>query len=130
TTNDFYPTASSTEVLTAFGNEIGTNVTADLMQFVTGYTTTVDGVTYAPLGGLAWIDVLCTTPFYYQNYNTYVGPFSMINTAGSPNIPAVPVYSWDVTCSTHEMGHNLGSPHTHNCAWNGNNTAIDNCAGT
>jgi hypothetical protein len=28
---------------------------------------------------------------------------------------------------THELGHNLGSPHTHACAWNGNNTAIDGC---
>lgn len=28
---------------------------------------------------------------------------------------------------THEMGHALGSPHTHACAWNGNNTAIDGC---
>src|SRR5690606_21482823 len=31
---------------------------------------------------------------------------------------------------THEMGHNLGSPHTHACAWNGNNTAIDGCGPT
>ena len=28
---------------------------------------------------------------------------------------------------THEMGHSLGSPHTHACAWNGNSTAIDGC---
>src|SRR5690606_2449176 len=28
---------------------------------------------------------------------------------------------------THEMGHGFGSPHTHACAWNGNNTAIDGC---
>jgi uncharacterized protein (TIGR02145 family) len=27
----------------------------------------------------------------------------------------------------HEIGHNLGSPHTHACRWNGNNTSIDNC---
>jgi hypothetical protein len=27
------------------------------------------------------------------------------------------------------MGHLMGSPHTHACFWNGNNTAIDGCAG-
>jgi hypothetical protein len=31
---------------------------------------------------------------------------------------------------THEMGHSLGSPHTHACAWNGNNTPIDWCGPT
>jgi hypothetical protein len=30
---------------------------------------------------------------------------------------------------THELGHNMGSPHTHACFWNGDNTRIDNCAG-
>ena len=29
----------------------------------------------------------------------------------------------------HEMGHLLGSRHTHACVWNGDNTAIDGCAG-
>jgi len=36
-------------------------------------------------------------------------------------------YSWTVMVITHEMGHLLGSPHTHACVWNGNGTAIDNC---
>lgn len=40
----------------------------------------------------------------------------------------VPTYSWTVMVITHEMGHLMGSRHTHNCSWNGNNTAIDNCA--
>jgi len=39
----------------------------------------------------------------------------------------VPTYSWTVEVMTHELGHLLGSPHTHACVWNGNNTAIDNC---
>lgn len=39
----------------------------------------------------------------------------------------VPAYSWTIMAMTHEMGHALGSPHTHACAWNGNNTAIDGC---
>lgn len=37
------------------------------------------------------------------------------------------VYSWDIAVITHELGHNFSSPHTHDCAWNGNNTPIDCC---
>jgi hypothetical protein len=39
----------------------------------------------------------------------------------------VPTYSWSVEVFTHEMGHLMGSRHTHACVWNGNNTAIDGC---
>ncbi|TRW22770.1 T9SS type A sorting domain-containing protein [Flavobacterium zepuense] len=39
----------------------------------------------------------------------------------------VPVFSWTVEVITHELGHLMGSPHTHGCYWNGNGTAIDGC---
>ncbi len=42
----------------------------------------------------------------------------------------VPTYSWSVMVVTHEFGHLWGSRHTHACVWNGNNTAIDGCAGS
>lgn len=42
----------------------------------------------------------------------------------------VPVYSWTVMVIAHELGHLLGSQHTHGCWWNGNNSAIDGCATT
>lgn len=38
-----------------------------------------------------------------------------------------PTYSWTITAITHEMGHTMGSPHTQDCFWNGDNTAIDEC---
>lgn len=41
----------------------------------------------------------------------------------------VPVFSFTVMILAHEMGHLIGSRHTHACVWNGNNTAIDGCAG-
>jgi len=66
-------------------------------------------------GGVAYLDVLCNNSF-----NTGAsGVFSSYSN--------VPTYSWDVNVITHELGHNFGSPHTHACAWNGNNTAIDGC---
>ncbi len=66
-------------------------------------------------GGVAYLQGLCDNTF-----NTGVSNiFRSFNN--------VPTYSWDVEVFTHEIGHNLGSPHTHACAWNGNNTAIDGC---
>ena len=44
-----------------------------------------------------------------------------------PTYNSVPTYSWSVMVFTHEMGHLMGSRHTHACVWNGNNTQIDGC---
>ncbi|MFT5075714.1 MAG: hypothetical protein ACJAX7_000645 [Saprospiraceae bacterium] len=44
-------------------------------------------------------------------------------------VPNVPIYSWNVMVVTHEMGHLMGSRHTHACVWNGDSTAIDGCSG-
>ncbi|MCJ8154039.1 M12 family metallo-peptidase [Chryseobacterium sp. SSA4.19] len=63
---------------------------------------------------VAYINSLCTT-----TRHAYSGASQTYN--------SVPVYSWTIMAMTHEMGHSLGSPHTHACAWNGTNTAIDGC---
>ncbi|WP_313806208.1 M12 family metallo-peptidase [Flavobacterium sp.] len=74
------------------------------------------GIDAGGLGGVSMgIGQLCST-------NNYV--YSDVNLSYS----TVPTYSWTIQVVTHEFGHNLGSRHTHACAWNGNNTAIDNCA--
>lgn len=72
-------------------------------------------VGYAGNGGRAYINTLCN--------KTFATGYSDINSTYN----SVPVYSWTINVITHEIGHNLGSPHTHDCAWNGNNTAIDGC---
>ncbi|MCH9659889.1 MAG: T9SS type A sorting domain-containing protein [Bacteroidetes bacterium] len=45
------------------------------------------------------------------------------------NVQDVPLYSFNVYLISHEMGHLLGSRHTHACVWNGDDTAIDSCSG-
>lgn len=67
-------------------------------------------------GGVANVGTLCTIPYYETAY-------SQINSTYS-NVPA---YSFTVYCIAHEEGHLLGSRHTHDCVWNGNNTVIDAC---
>ena len=75
------------------------------------------GVDPGGLGGIAYVSALCGSNNYsYSDLNQSYVDF--------------PVYSWNIMVITHEFGHNLGSPHTHNCSWNGNNTAIDNCVST
>ncbi|HMN33153.1 MAG TPA: zinc-dependent metalloprotease [Chitinophagaceae bacterium] len=72
-------------------------------------------------GGIAYVDVLCIAPYY--QYQT--GVSASLGTGLTP----LPTYSWNSEVVTHECGHNIASPHTHSCSWNGNNTRIDNCAG-
>ena len=67
------------------------------------------------LRGLAYRDVIC---------NNFLN-VAASGIQGSYN--DIPTFSWDAEVVTHEIGHNLGSPHTHGCYWNGNNTAIDGC---
>jgi hypothetical protein len=65
-------------------------------------------------GGVAYINSLC------QDFNhAFSGLFI--------NYQELPTYSFTVMIISHEMGHSLGSPHTHACFWNGDNTAIDAC---
>jgi len=46
-----------------------------------------------------------------------------------PSFNNYPTYSGNVYLFTHELGHIMGSRHTHACVWNGNDTAIDGCSG-
>lgn len=72
------------------------------------------GIDPGGLGGVAFLNGIC-------NDNRY--SYSDVNLSYS----TVPTYSWTVQVITHELGHQMGSRHTHACAWNGNNTSIDGC---
>jgi hypothetical protein len=101
-----YTGSSTSDLLTQFG-VVRTSFNGDLAHLIG----------YAGGGGIAWLNTLCNSQTRYR----------MAYSAISSSYQNVPTYSWSVEVVTHEQGHNLGSRHTHACAWNGNNTAIDGC---
>lgn len=67
-------------------------------------------------GGLGYVDVICSSSDYYRK--------GFCGSVGN-SFASVPNFSWPVNVACHEVGHNLGSPHTHACSWTGG--AIDGC---
>lgn len=53
------------------------------------------------------------------------GPYQISNV--EQTLDSLPNYSLTLYIVCHEFGHLLGSQHTHDCVWNGNNTQIDDC---
>jgi hypothetical protein len=127
TVSEGYTYTSSDEVLVRFGNLVqGYTYNGDIAHMMTGYLESGN----PPLGGLAWLDVMCkpATPITLGGSgggSTYYGPYSMGNVYTSATIPSLPTYSWDVEVTAHELGHNIGSPHTQSCTWPGG--PIDGC---
>jgi hypothetical protein len=104
-----YSGSSSSAMLSAFQNNTG-NFNGDLSHLVS----------YQASGGVAaGFSGICNPNV--DNSKCFSSIDSYYN--------SVPNYSYTVMVVTHEMGHLIGSRHTHACVWNGNNTAIDGCAG-
>ena len=75
-------------------------------------------------GGLAYIRSLCQT----YNPADSSGSYCVCVIQGDYN--PYPQYSWTTTVVAHEMGHNIGSRHTHACVWpqpGGGVGPIDTC---
>ncbi len=102
---DPYDGPSSGDYLVQFRNELDGNYNGDLAALLG----------YGGGGGVAYLDVLCNNFFGVS----YSGIGSSYN--------EVPQYSWTIMVISHEIGHNIGSPHTHACFWNGDDTMIDGC---
>jgi len=114
TTNDSYNSSSGYAALLDFGMNTQDYFNGDLAHLLS--TSNNNN------GGYAWIGALCA------NYNS---PFSNHGPFAYSNIQLyynnLPSYSWTTSVVSHEIGHNFGSRHTHDCIWNGNNTQIDDC---
>ncbi len=108
---------NSVDILLAFGGTLEDNFEGNLAHLLsTGHNQ--------ELGGIAWVGVLC------QEFNNLdsSGRFAFSNI--EPYYNNFPTYSWTVGCVTHEIGHNLGSMHTHACWWplpNYTIGALDSC---
>ncbi|HMQ07484.1 MAG TPA: zinc-dependent metalloprotease [Saprospiraceae bacterium] len=108
TQNDPYGNGTSTNH-TNFSNAMSGGFNGNLAHLVT--------LNPNSSGGIAWYNTVCSSN---NSVKTAVSKIS----SSYNNVPA---YSWSVMVITHEVGHNLGSRHTHACVWNGNNTPIDCC---
>jgi hypothetical protein len=112
TTPDPYISGEDTrEMLDLFAFNLKNNFEGQIAQLVS---------TRALGGGIAYVDRVC------DNYNASnnSGPYA-VSAALNTSFASYPTYSWDVQVVAHEMGHTLGSPHTHSCSWP--NGPIDNC---
>ncbi|MFM8917636.1 MAG: M12 family metallo-peptidase, partial [Bacteroidota bacterium] len=105
-TVDPYTGTTTSNYLTQFGQN-RTSFAGDVAMLI-GYNGG---------GGVAYVNGLCSSSNQYR----------MGYSAISSTYQNVPTYSWTVEVLTHEGGHLLGSRHTHDCVWNGNNTRIDGC---
>ncbi len=108
-TPDPYPTTTAKTARNAFGSRLNGNFNGDIAHLISNYKK--NGT--PPNGGSANIDVLCNKPkaVSYTNITTSYLDF--------------PTFSWTAYAITHEVGHNLGSAHTHSCLWP--TGPIDNC---
>ncbi len=73
--------------------------------------------------GIAWVGVLCN-PAFNQNHgghcpgltpqtSNYGGAYSFVGSISGSFNPGNPVVMWDIMSTSHEMGHNYSSRHTH-----------------
>ena len=112
TTTDIYTNTNDLFlILKRFGARVKDTFSGHLAHFLSNRTNIG--------GGIAWIDFLCWPYYVGDSSGRYA--VSVIDTTVKP----FPVYSWTVANIAHEMGHNVGSIHTHNCSWPGG--PIDTC---
>lgn len=73
------------------------------------------------VGGIAFLDQLCNKRARggYAVSTVYLNAQALPGDAARSN-----AFVWDVFVAAHEIGHNIGANHTHNCVWN---PPVDTC---
>jgi len=104
TTPDSYSTSSTSNALSSF-KSFRPTFNGDLAHLVSRGQPTG--------GGVAYINGLCNSFGYAYSY--IYGTYAQF-----------PTYSWTTNVIAHEMGHNLGSRHTHDCVWDVSNNGVAN----
>jgi hypothetical protein len=87
-----------------YWNKEMTEIDRDLAQFLTGRTN-------LPYGGVAFLNAICSG----NGYSVAGYVLGSFYSTTQPNFG-----NWDVIVTSHELGHNCGTSHTHNYG-------IDNC---
>lgn len=106
TTTDPYPGTTTATLLTQLRNYWLANhgtVARSTVHLFSGINN---------IGGIAYLNGLC------NNYG--FGVSGLDNNYTYPRT----TYAWDTEVTAHELGHNVGSRHTHSCTWN---PALDSC---
>ena len=107
TVNDPWPGTNSTNLLTQFRDWGRANLGA-VNRSIAHMLSGVNGI-----GGIAYLDVLCNKDWGYA-----------VDGLNNNIVYPAAGYVWDTDVTSHELGHNVGSPHTHSCSWA---PAIDSC---
>lgn len=123
--NERIPVAMSQLRLNTAADGYGTNPSSNLSRFQQSRASTFSGqlaqlVGYGTSGGIA---------AGFSGFCNANRANSMCTSLLDGTYSNLPTWSYSVEVFTHELGHLMGSRHTHACVWNGNNTAIDGCAG-
>ena len=105
------------DLLAAFGQNVQNDFQGHTAQLLVGRTVG---------GGLAHLDKLCSI-YSSQDHS---GPYSVAGNINTSDVHS-PNYDFSTFVSAHEIGHVIGSPHSHACVWGPNgNQALDDCFAT
>ena len=117
----FYDGAAPGELLEEFSQSWSSSFN-DVDRTVAHLYTRKKPVGGLYVGGIAYLDKMCNKA-YRGGYGV-----STVDLTNPDNLPGSPssrnAFVWDVFVAAHEIGHNVGAPHTHNCYWS---PPVDTC---